>query len=328
MVESECKRCVNSKANPAISINSNGLCKICELYQSEFQPSDIQSELEFFKSMKDEKIMVGISGGKDSTATLYTILKMGFKPIAFTFDIGYYPQHIFSRAKKVAQDMGVPYRKIDIRSYIRKSEKCSYTLTARLYETCDDPSDFSHLYQVNRKEYSVKSYAEMAYVRACQICRKTVIQAYYGEALKCGAKAVILGMNEWAGLSKNKFSAIRKLSPPLCTFEIKPVYIVHLPFLLQHKIDDTAKILSEIGWKAPEGELLVESNANSCLFARATEKKAKALLGFHPDSTRLAREVTVGFITKDQAKRALSKENKSDLTVKQVLEKAGVLWKT
>ena len=139
---------------------------------------------------------------------------------------------------------------------------------------------------------------------------------------------VALGINEWAGLSQDGeskkfvFSAIRKLQP----YKNKPpVYVVHPPFLLQRKIADTRKILEELGWKIPRGEALIESNANSCLFARAAENKARRMLGFHPDTTRLAREVAVGFITKEQAKRALAKTHNFPLSVRAVLKKAKIL---
>jgi hypothetical protein len=49
------------------------------------------------------------------------------------------------------------------------------------------------------------------------------------------------------------------------------------------------------------------------------------MLGFHPDSTRLAREVTVGFITKKQAQKALNKVHNYNKRVRRVLKEAGVL---
>jgi len=49
------------------------------------------------------------------------------------------------------------------------------------------------------------------------------------------------------------------------------------------------------------------------------------MLGFHPDSTRLAREVTVGFITKKQARLALDKVHRYNQGVGQVLKQAGII---
>ena len=116
-------------------------------------------------------------------------------------------------------------------------------------------------------------------------------------------------------------SSIRKLKP----FKNKPpIYIAHLPFLLQRNIKDTKNILKKLGWKIPRGEELIESNANSCLFARAAENKARRILGFHPDTTRLSREATAGFITKEQAKKALAKVHNYPHSVETVLKKAKI----
>jgi hypothetical protein len=155
-----------------------------------------------------------------------------------------------------------------------------------------------------------------------------VVRAYYGEARKRNISAIILGMNEWTNLSpaqegkSYKVSGIRKLQP----YKDKPpVYVFHLPFLMQRNSNDTKRILKRMKWKPPKGEDFIESNSNSCLYARSTERMAKRLLEFHPDSTRLAREVTVGFITKKQALKALGKIHPYKYTPRQVLERAGIL---
>jgi len=156
-----------------------------------------------------------------------------------------------------------------------------------------------------------------------------VIRAYYGEAIKRGVQVIVLGINEWTGLSrltetndlnnenKIKISGIRKLQP---TPDSVPVYVVHLPFLLRMNRKDTESVVRKIGWVEPIDEDFIESNSNSCLFAFACEAKAHRLLGFHPDITRLSREITVGFISKEEARTALLKRHLSKLTVRQVLD--------
>ena len=326
----ECRKCVNSNQNPSIMISKNGLCGICNLYEKSFDKKVLQQELKFLKkcirkSSSKYDAMVGISGGKDSTATLYSTKKMGFSPLAFTFDTEYYPAHIFPRAKWAANKLGVDHETISIKKYIRPIDRSSYKMMADLYDKKDSSflrSEFRNLYQEGRKHYSVKCGHAFSFVRTCQLCRRVVIQAYYREAVKRGIRILVLGINEWTGLSKNKFTAIRKLQP----FKNKPaVYIVHLPFLLGRKSKDTRTILKKLGWSIPKGERFVESNSNSCLLARAAESKATKMLGFHPDSTRLAREVTVGFITKKQAQRALTKNHPYKLSVREVLRKARIL---
>lgn len=269
--------------------------------------------------------MVGISGGKDSTAALFTVKKMGFTPLAFSFRIGYTKEEMFNRARAIANRIGADYEIIDVRKHINEIDRESFKKMADLY---DEPESeelkrkFRRLYKEGRKHHSTKDNIAFPFVRPCQICRKVAIRSYYAEAVKRGIRVVVIGINEWAGLQGNSYSAIRKLNP----FKSQPsVYIVHLPFLLQRKLSDTRQILNEIGWKKPVDEGYVDTGGGSCLLARECEVKATRLLGFNIDSTRLAREVTIGFLTKREAKRALEKKRDSLTSVSEVLKKAKVL---
>jgi broad-specificity NMP kinase len=333
--ERMCKKCVNTAKNPMIKFNENGYCHICATYIKGLDKEFLKEELELFKSFKGKSevkydVVVGISGGKDSTATLHTINEMGFTPLAVTFDLGYLPETTIPRAKQMAKQLSTDHEVIDIRHYIRDIDVDSYEKTVQLYElpfTLETKKKFQEEYAKGRKHYSVKCLHSPVFVRTCQLCRRTVIRAYYEETLKIGAKAIVVGINEWTNLSaaqegEYKVSGIRKLQP----FKDKPpIYVVHLPFILQRTSDQTKIILDKIGWVPPEGEDFIESNSNSCLYARSTERMAKRLLEFHPDSTRLAREVTVGFISKKQALKALGKIHPYDLSPRQVLERAGIL---
>lgn len=325
----ECINCINTTANPSIIINKSGLCNVCEHYlHNKIDKNKFKEDLDFLKSfITQEKYdaMVGISGGKDSTATLYTVKKYGFSPLAFTFDIGYTLNDIFSRAEELAKSIGVDYEIINIKKYIKKIERESFQKMADLYDEKEDDilkDKFKNLYAEGRHYYSTKSKISFPFVRPCQICRKVVIPAYYAEACNRNINIVFIGINEWTGLSENTYSAIRKLQP----YPNKPpVYIVHLPFLLQRKFSDTKLILKKLHWKKPRNDKFIDSGANACLLARACEAKAQRMLGFHIDSTRLARETTVGFITKKQAKNAINTVRESSKTVREVLEDAGII---
>jgi len=303
-----CKKCVNNSKNKFIAIGKDGLCNVCREYIDKFNKEKLEEEQEFFKTFikgKDYDIMVGISGGKDSSAALYTVKEMGFSPLAFTFKIGYLPESVYARAKKVAEKMAIKHEEIDINKYVSDTDRKCMELMANLYDEEDSEElkeKFLELYTEGRKHYSNKINIEFPFVRPCQLCRKIAIKAYYGEALKRGVQVIAIGMNEWTGLSAGVYSAIRKLQPDQ---NKPPVYIVHLPFLLQRKLRQTKQILEEIGWEKPEDEKLVDTGARCCLMAEACEAKAERMLGFSLDSTRLAREVTVGFITKKEALAAM-----------------------
>lgn len=333
-----CKRCVNTGKNPAIKFDKKGYCNICSSYIKHFDLNHLKKELDFLKSFKGSgkgkyDVLVGISGGKDSTATLFTVNQMGFTPLAITLDLGYLPETTIPRARNTAKLLNTDYEVINIKKYIRKIDLKAYEKTIKLYEepfTFETKIKFKKAYEMGRKHYSVKCKHSPIFVRTCQLCRRMVIRSYYEETLKRGVNVIILGINEWTNLSaaqkgeEYKVSGVRVLQP---TKNKPPVYVFHLPFLLQRNNKDTKKILDKIGWKPPKGEDFIESNSNSCLYARSTERMAKRLLEFHPDSTRLAREVTVGFITKEQALKALGKIHPYKYTPRQVLQRANILKK-
>ena len=327
-MKKECKRCINTIENPSITINNDGMCNVCEQYFANFNQDQLEKELSFLKSFisgKKYDAMVGVSGGKDSTATLFTVKEMGFTPLAFSFEIGYTTEEMFVRAEKIAAKIGVDYEVINIRQHVGEGDSGSLKKMADLYDEKESEElkhKFRELYEEGRKHYSTKSDIAFPFVRPCQICRKIAIKSYYAEAQKRGIQVVIIGINEWTGLSGNSYSAIRKLQP----IKTKPpVYIVHLPFLLQRKLADTKKILEKIGWQKPDNEKYVDTGGGSCLLARACEAKARRLLGFNMDSTRLAREATIGFLTKEEAKNALKSTRNSEKSVREVLEGAGLI---
>lgn len=316
----ECKKCINTNQNPYISFNGDGYCNICETYLKNFKKENLKKELKLFKSFIGSgkgkyDMMVGLSGGKDSSATLYRVKQMGFTPLAFTFDTGYFHPYIYRRAKAAAEKMcQVDYKVIPIQEHITRGDRRRFQKMLTLYSR-NKREEFQKDYQKGRKDYK-------GVVRPCWVCRKIIIHARYAEALKHGVRVIAIGINEWVSLKKTtsgkryKISAIRKLKP----FADKPaVYIVHFPFLMQTKFGDTKKVLKKIGWNYYQN---AQSNAASCLLACAAEKQSAEHLGFHPDTTRLAREVTVGFLTREEARKSLKGVKQCQYTIPQILKKA------
>lgn len=322
----ECKKCINTNQNPAITINEEGYCNICETYMKNFDPNALAKEVEVFKSFKGTgkgkyDIMVGLSGGKDSSATLYQIKQMGFTPLAFTFDTGCFPPYIYERARKVAEMCGVDYEIIPVKQYLTPEMLERFQRMAELYKR-NKKEEFVEDYLTGRQGYR-------GVVRPCWVCRELIIHGRYFEALKHGVRVVAIGINEWTSLkqttSGGKFtvSAIRKLDPFSNEPDKPAVNIVHFPFLMRRKLKDTKKILKKMGWDFYDE---VQSNAESCSLARAAEKQLYKNLGFHPDTTRLAREVTCGFLTKQEAKEALREIKKCEYTIPQILKKANLIY--
>ena len=308
-----CKLCINSSENPSRTFDENGVCNVCREFKTNFSQAALDAELSFLKTLirKDGSTdcLVALSGGKDSAAALYTVRKMGFHPKAFTFDAGY---NVISdrqreKIKNVTQILKVPHAYIDARPYISEEDRESFRMTAEFYDSQIEHMDSETVLKMFRDERHCnrpKDKTIRPFVRPCRLCRRAVIRGYYAEAVRHHVSVVFLGINEWCGVHQNNYTAVRKLEP----VPGKPVYIVHLPFLIHRKMEDLVPILRKIGWSEDDMDIHIGTGRSGCLLARIAESKATGLLGFNPDETRLAREVTVGFIHRAQALNAVSQK--------------------
>src|SRR4051794_26517469 len=141
-----CARCPNDTRNPTVRILASGLCELCQAYVDGYQRADLDRERDEILALIGSgqgryDALFGLSGGKDSTASLVRTVELGFRPLAFTFDTGYYPRHIVPRAEQAAKLVGVDHEVIDLHGYIRPSDHESFQLTADLYDEPDDGPD-------------------------------------------------------------------------------------------------------------------------------------------------------------------------------------------
>lgn len=259
-----CSRCPLDESVPDVQIGRDGLCMLCRRFAHQHHAGVLDAELAVVRDLVgarsgEHDALVGISGGKDSTAALVRVLELGFTPLAFTFDTGYYPPHITVRAAETARALGVDHVVIDLRPHVRPSDHASFELTAQLYDEPDSPelaARFRELYAQGRAAFSIRNDAPLPYVRVCQACRRLVVRGYRREALDRGLRVVFLGTNEWAATGSaltgraEVLSGVRVLQPEPGD---EPVYVVRLPFLLRTRLGDTQEILDRVCWKPPLG---------------------------------------------------------------------------
>jgi len=158
-----CKKCININENLYITYNKAGYCRTCELYLKNY----INKELKLFKSFIGSgigkyDIMVALLGGKDSSATLYQIKQMGFTPLAYTFNHGYFHPYIYKRAKSVAKKLNVDYKIIPIRKYLTKRILKRFQRLADMYLR-NNEKEFKMDYKCGRFKYR-------GVVRPCWVC--------------------------------------------------------------------------------------------------------------------------------------------------------------
>jgi hypothetical protein len=333
-----CQRCgmPNLSAIQGAAHSDEVECQVCK----QIVETDIdQSSQQALEAIMDEigprgnsTATLGFSGGKDSTAAFIYLKQRGVRFSTFTVNMGYYPFTSFARAAEYSKKFDVDHYVVDGRNFIHANVRDAYALTADLYDKIREgdvsASALYNLYVESRRHYRSHDHFRMPYPRVCVLCRKSVIKSYYEHAKLVGAKYVVLGINEWANLAGAevgggvKCVGVRRLSPE---GHDRAVYVVHLPFLLGATLSKNLKLLEDYGWTQPHGEDLVESNSNSCLLAKSTEKLFIDALGFHPDSTRLSREVAVGFLSRSEAAHALSQVADLPWTPREVLQHAEIL---
>jgi hypothetical protein len=115
-----CKRCVLPQAPPDIWLDSDGICNICHNYDREMScavederellESDFIKILDKHRGKKEYDCLCMLSGGKDSTAALYYIVKRyKLNPLVFTFNHGFVPDEHIESAQKTVEKLGVDF---------------------------------------------------------------------------------------------------------------------------------------------------------------------------------------------------------------------------
>lgn len=116
--EKRCIECVLVESAPDIVIGTDGVCNICKNYHAEHKDSNEPEYLEtdFLKIIDKYRgkgkydCLCMLSGGKDSTASLYYIKeKYKMNPLVFTFNHGFVPDEHIKSAMKTVEKLGVDW---------------------------------------------------------------------------------------------------------------------------------------------------------------------------------------------------------------------------
>ena len=159
-----CNRCVLDTTVSDIWFDKSGECKYCKIHDEMEKSHSLCPDLEKkFKSLikkikrdgKNKKYdcIVGVSGGRDSSYTLLTAVKLGLRPLAVTFDNGWGTEIAIKNIKKAIEKLNVDLHTVvadweemkDIQISFLKASVCD----------ADAPSDiaiYTVLYETAAKE--------------------------------------------------------------------------------------------------------------------------------------------------------------------------------
>ena len=113
-----CTRCVMDDTVKGITFDEDGICTFCKI-NDELEvkfPLNAESTVKLNKIVgkiiingkgKEYDCIVGVSGGRDSTYTLYNAVKMGLRPLAVHFDNGWNSEIAVQNIKNVCEILNV-----------------------------------------------------------------------------------------------------------------------------------------------------------------------------------------------------------------------------
>lgn len=113
--QSICKRCILPIFNEKNSLNSDGLCDLCQKYQisnqqKRYLPTDLEKLLQQHRGKKNYDCMVMCSGGKDSTLALYYMVKkFKLRTLAFTFDNGFEEEEAIKNVENATNKLNIDW---------------------------------------------------------------------------------------------------------------------------------------------------------------------------------------------------------------------------
>ncbi len=113
-----CTRCVIDVTVPGIQFDENGICTLCKIHdyleakyplngEMSQQLQQLVNKIKRDGERKEYDCIVGVSGGRDSTYTLYNAVKLGLCPLAVHFDNGWDSETAVQNIKRATDILGV-----------------------------------------------------------------------------------------------------------------------------------------------------------------------------------------------------------------------------
>lgn len=137
-----CKKCLLPETHESITFDEQGICSICR--QVEFKKDkidwvqrkkDLSELIESYRGKYDYDCIVPYSGGKDSTWTLYYLMKeFKVKPLVVRFDHGFLRPNLNENTTRVLRNLGADFhtftpnwkvvQKLMLQSFLEKGDFC------------------------------------------------------------------------------------------------------------------------------------------------------------------------------------------------------------
>ncbi len=115
-----CTRCTLPETHETIMFDREGVCNVCRNADDKKTKVDwddrqrqLKTLVDSFKGKGEYDCIVPFSGGKDSTFTLYYIVReLGMRPLVVSFDHGFYRPRTLENNERTMRKLGVDFLKV------------------------------------------------------------------------------------------------------------------------------------------------------------------------------------------------------------------------
>ncbi|RPH52391.1 MAG: N-acetyl sugar amidotransferase [Desulfobacteraceae bacterium] len=137
-----CTRCVLPQTHETIVFDNEGVCNICRQHEYkqtvidwQARKKDLENLIDLYRGRYDYDCIVPFSGGKDSTWTLYHLVReYGLKPLVVRLDHGFLRPNLIENTLRTVRELGVDMhvftpnwkvvQKLMLQSFLEKGDFC------------------------------------------------------------------------------------------------------------------------------------------------------------------------------------------------------------
>jgi hypothetical protein len=325
-----CTRCVLPETFPGIKFDEHGVCNHCRTAPSE-QRNDRarqQAEERFATLIEEHKgrgcydVIVGYSGGKDSTYSLSVFKEHGLRTLAVTYDNGFLPDGTLRNIRTVVEHLGIDHLlvkpRFDILAKIFKRASAAPLFGAKAAERAADVCTacigfvkFGCLRLAIEMEVPFIGYGWSP----GQIPLSASIVKNNPEIVAVTQKQVQTPLLELVAPEDLRpyFLEERHFARP----ELFPYNVSPVAFAKTYSEEMVIEHVARYGWVRPEG---VDSNSTNCLLNSYAIRVHKARWHFHPYVFEVAKLVREGSMTREEGVRKME-ELEPEATVHMVEER-------
>jgi N-acetyl sugar amidotransferase len=319
-----CSRCVLDSSVPSIRFDENGVCNYCDLHDrleakyalNEANRARFNRLLEKVRSRGEGKrydCIVGLSGGTDSTYCLYTVSRLGLRPLAVHMDNGWVSEGARDNIAKAVTKLGVDLKTVTpdweaLRGYYRACLKasipetclpCEIGVISTLYETAAQENIDTIVLGTSFRTEGINplrwNYVDGAYFD--DVIRR------FGDA----DAELLPGFNRLKRSNLLYYALVRRIQT------------VQLPLYMEyHRADIQRTLERELGWTYGGREHF------DCLYKPLGAYVEKRKFERDPTKIAVAALVRSGQVTRDDAWEMLKQDSASEPDIAYALERLGL----